>query len=108
MLARKIHLIVTGSEVYTGRIKDGFEPIVRKKVGEMGLDLADKKLVTDDPDQIANLIQDAHKAGAELILVSGGMSVDPTKTPKESAAVAQKLNPMVFPCCRVPCSSWPI
>ncbi|HTN70805.1 MAG TPA: molybdopterin-binding protein [Methylomirabilota bacterium] len=81
--ARRIHLIVTGSEVYTGRIKDGFEPIVRKKVGEMGSDLADKKLATDDPDQIANLIQDAHKAGAELILVSGGMSVDPDdKTPE--------------------------
>ncbi|MBI1910304.1 MAG: molybdopterin-binding protein, partial [Deltaproteobacteria bacterium] len=37
--ARRIHLIVTGSEVYTGRIKDGFEPVVRGKVGEMGLEV---------------------------------------------------------------------
>jgi molybdopterin biosynthesis enzyme len=74
---RRVHLIVTGSEVYSGRIKDGFEPVVRKKLGAMASDLAEKKLAPDDPDQIAQLIQDAHKAGAELILVSGGMSVDP-------------------------------
>jgi molybdenum cofactor synthesis domain-containing protein len=77
MPPRRVHLIVTGSEVYSGRIKDGFEPVVRKKLGEMAAELADKKLAPDDPDQIAQLIQDAHKAGAELILVSGGMSVDP-------------------------------
>src|SRR5437016_7628066 len=41
---RRVHLIVTGSEVYGGRIKDGFEPVVRKKLGEMGSELADKKL----------------------------------------------------------------
>jgi molybdopterin biosynthesis enzyme len=75
--ARRVHLIVTGSEVYTGRIKDGFEPVVRKKLNAMGSDLTDKKLATDDADQIAQLIQDAQRDGAELILVSGGMSVDP-------------------------------
>jgi molybdopterin biosynthesis enzyme len=98
MPARKIHLIVTGSEVYTGRIKDGFEPIVRKKVGEMGSDLADKKLATDDPDQIAGLIQGAHKAGAELILVSGGMSVDPDdKTPEGIRRSGAKIESHGFP-----------
>jgi len=83
MPARKVHLIVTGSEVYTGRIQDGFGPVVSKKVGEMGSELADKQLATDDPDQIAKLIQNAHKAGADVILVSGGMSVDPDdRTPE--------------------------
>lgn len=98
MPGRRIHLIVTGSEVYTGRIKDGFEPIVRKKVGEMGSDLADKKLATDDPDQIASLIKDAHKAGAELILVSGGMSVDPDdKTPEGIHRSGAKIESHGFP-----------
>jgi molybdopterin biosynthesis enzyme len=83
MPSRRVHLIVTGSEVYTGRIKDGFEPVVRKKLGELGSDLAAKKLVTDDPAQISGLIREAKEAGAELILVSGGMSVDPDdKTPE--------------------------
>jgi molybdopterin biosynthesis enzyme len=98
MPARRIHLIVTGSEVYTGRIKDGFEPVVRKKVGEMGSELADKKLATDDPDQIAKLIQAAHQAGAELILVSGGMSVDPDdQTPEGIRRSGAKVESHGFP-----------
>ena len=36
MPAKRVHLIVTGSEVFTGRIKDGFGPVVSRKVGEMG------------------------------------------------------------------------
>ena len=96
--ARRIHLIVTGSEVYTGRIKDGFEPVVRKKVGEMGSDLADKKLATDDPEQIAQLIRKAHQAGAELILVSGGMSVDPDdQTPEGIRRSGARIESHGFP-----------
>jgi molybdopterin biosynthesis enzyme len=74
---RRVHLIVTGSEVFSGRIQDGFEPVVRHKLAEMGLELEIKKLAPDDPDKIAAHIKDSHRAGAELILVSGGMSVDP-------------------------------
>ena len=75
--SRRIHLIVTGSEVFTGRIKDGFEPVVRRKVAQMGSDLEAVKLAPDDPVKIAAHIKDSHQAGAEIILVSGGMSVDP-------------------------------
>jgi molybdenum cofactor synthesis domain-containing protein len=74
---RRVHLIVTGSEVFTGRIKDGFEPVVRRKLAEMGAELASAKLAPDDPDVIAGNIKEAQTAGADLILVSGGMSVDP-------------------------------
>jgi molybdenum cofactor synthesis domain-containing protein len=75
--SRRVHLIVTGSEVYTGRIKDGFEPVIRRKLAEMGTDLESAKLAPDDPDVIARDIEAAYRAGADLILVSGGMSVDP-------------------------------
>ncbi|MBI2987915.1 MAG: molybdopterin-binding protein [Deltaproteobacteria bacterium] len=75
--SRRIHLIVTGSEVFTGRIKDGFEPVVRRKLGEMGSDLEAVKLAPDEPAKIAAHIKDSYQAGAEIILVSGGMSVDP-------------------------------
>jgi probable molybdopterin binding protein len=98
MPARRIHLIVTGSEVYTGRIQDGFEPVVRKKARAMGSDLADKQIVNDDPDQIANLIHRARRAGAELILVSGGMSVDPDdKTPEGIRRSGAKIESHGFP-----------
>jgi molybdopterin biosynthesis enzyme len=96
--ARRVHLIVTGSEVYTGRIQDGFEPVVRKKLGEMGSELADKKLATDDPEQISSLIRDARDAGAELILVSGGMSVDPDdKTPEGIRRSGARIESHGFP-----------
>ncbi|MGH7834282.1 MAG: molybdopterin-binding protein [Candidatus Binatia bacterium] len=77
ILQKRVHLIVTGSEVYTDRIKDGFEPVVRRKLSEMGTELENKQLAPDDPDAIAGLIKDSYEAGADLILVSGGMSVDP-------------------------------
>jgi molybdopterin biosynthesis enzyme len=75
--SRRIHLIVTGGEVFSGRIKDGFEPVVRRKVSEMGSDVEAVKFAPDDPVKIAAHIKDSYQAGAELILVSGGMSVDP-------------------------------
>jgi len=98
MPARKIHLIVTGSEVFTGRIKDGFEPIVSRKVGEMGSRLESVKLAPDDPDVIAGHIKDAKQAGAEVILVSGGMSVDPDdKTPEGIRRSGAKIESHGFP-----------
>jgi molybdenum cofactor synthesis domain-containing protein len=90
---KRVHLIVTGSEVYTGRIQDGFEPVVRRKLAEMGTDLERKEVAPDDPDVIAGHIKDARQAGADLILVSGGMSVDPDdQTPegiRRSGAVVE-------------------
>ena len=77
MPAKKVYLLVTGSEVFTGRIKDGFEPAVRQKVEGMGSTLAPATLAPDDPDVIAGHIKDFATQGAEVILVSGGMSVDP-------------------------------
>jgi molybdopterin biosynthesis enzyme len=98
MPPRKVHLIVTGSEVYSGRIKDGFEPVVRKKVNEMGSDLADKQMATDDPEQISQLIKNAQRAGAEIILVSGGMSVDPDdKTPEGIRRSGARVESHGFP-----------
>lgn len=75
--SRRIHLVVTGSEVFEGRIQDAFEPVVRRKVGEMGSDLEAVKFAPDDAERIASLIRESRASGAELILVSGGMSVDP-------------------------------
>ena len=83
MPPKRVHLIVTGSEVFTGRIKDGFGPVVSRKVGEMGSNIESIKIAPDDPDVIAAHINDAKQAGADVILVSGGMSVDPDdKTPE--------------------------
>ena len=96
--SRRIHLVVTGSEVFSGRIKDGFEPVVRRKVGEMGSDLEAVKFAPDDPVKIAAHIRDSYQAGAELILVSGGMSVDPDdQTPEGIRQSGAKVECHGFP-----------
>ncbi|HWO42246.1 MAG TPA: molybdopterin-binding protein [Candidatus Eisenbacteria bacterium] len=98
MPPRRVHLIVTGSEVFTGRIKDGFEPVVRRKLNDMGSDLASVKIAPDDPDVIAGHINEARRAGAELILVSGGMSVDPDdKTPEGIRRSGAQIETHGFP-----------
>ena len=56
------------------------------------------KLAPDDPDVIAGDINDAKEAGAEIILVSGGMSVDPDdKTPEGIRRSGAKVETHGFP-----------
>ena len=98
MPPKRVHLVVTGSEVFTGRIKDGFGPIVTRKVGELGSTVESVKLAPDDPDMIAGDITAAKRAGAEIILVSGGMSVDPDdKTPEGIRRSGAKVETHGFP-----------
>lgn len=98
MARKKVYLVVTGSEVYTGRIKDGFGPIVTRKVSEFGSSVESVKLAPDDPDIIAGDIKTAKEAGADIILVSGGMSVDPDdKTPEGIRRSGAKVETHGFP-----------
>jgi molybdenum cofactor synthesis domain-containing protein len=98
MPPKRVHLVVTGSEVFTGRIKDGFGPVVSRKVGEMGSSVESVKIAPDDPDIIAKHINDARQAGADIILVSGGMSVDPDdKTPEGIRRSGAKIETHGFP-----------
>jgi hypothetical protein len=77
MKLKKIGLIVTGSEVYKGRIKDGFSPILHKKIEALGCTVNNEEIVPDDPDIIARTIQNFKDKGSEVILCCSGMSVDP-------------------------------
>ncbi|MCI5221263.1 MAG: molybdopterin-binding protein [Candidatus Electrothrix sp. AR4] len=73
----KVGLVITGSEVYYGRIEDKFERVLRDKVTELGSEVIKVGLAPDDSTKIANEIQLCISSGAELIVTSGGMSVDP-------------------------------
>ena len=75
--AYKVGVITTGSEVYYGRIQDKFGPVVQAKVEEFGCQVIRHILVPDDADQIAQAVRSLAAHGAELILTTGGMSVDP-------------------------------
>ncbi len=73
----KVGVITTGSEVYHGRIQDKFGPVVKAKVEGFGCQVVQHILVPDDAEEIAQAVKSLLANGAELILTTGGMSVDP-------------------------------
>ena len=75
--ALDVGIVVTGSEVFSGRIQDGFGPVVQKKFEAMGSRILTKKIVSDDMEMTTAAIMDAYDQGAQFIAVTGGMSVDP-------------------------------
>jgi len=72
-----VGLVTTGSEVYTGRIKDKFGPVIRKKFSKLGSTVMDQRLSSDDPSMTRDAILAFIAEGAEMVVVTGGMSVDP-------------------------------
>ncbi len=69
--------VVTGSEIYNGLIKDGFDEFVGDKITTYGGDLIKKIIVPDDADAISRAILELKDAGCELVITTGGLSVDP-------------------------------
>lgn len=73
----KVGVVTTGSEVYHGRIKDKFGPVIREKMQQLGSEVIDQILVSDSVEMIVAAINQLLEAGADFIAVTGGMSVDP-------------------------------
>ncbi|MGL4867104.1 MAG: molybdopterin-binding protein, partial [Cetobacterium sp.] len=74
---KKIAIITTGNEVFYGRIEDKFGPILIKKVKEYGCEVIYHTFSSDDKEMIKEKIAEALNSDAELVLCTGGMSVDP-------------------------------
>lgn len=74
---KKVGIVTTGSEVFHGRIKDSFGPVLIGKVEEYGCQVIGQTLCDDRPEMITEAILEFIRQGAELVLCSGGMSVDP-------------------------------
>lgn len=74
---KKVAIITTGNEVFYGRIQDKFGPILIEKVQEYGCQVVYHSFSSDEKEMIKEKIQEALDSEAELILCTGGMSVDP-------------------------------
>ena len=74
---KKYGIVTTGSEVFKGRIKDTFSPVIREKLAEFPSEEIDQIYVDDEKEHILEAIKKQIAAGAELIICTGGMSVDP-------------------------------
>ena len=75
--AKKIGVIITGSEVYSGRIKDKFEPVIREKMQHYPAEILGVTICDDDLAMITAAGEKYLKGGADLLIFTGGMSVDP-------------------------------
>lgn len=73
----QVRLIITGNEVYEGLIEDKFEAIVRDKLEQFGAELVETIILPDDVEQIAATTRRFLAADTDLIVTTGGMSVDP-------------------------------
>ncbi len=74
---RKVGIVTTGSEVYKGRIEDKFTPILHKKLEEFDVEIIGHEITDDDDRMTTAAIRKLLEAGADVILCTGGMSVDP-------------------------------
>ncbi|MGN1033006.1 MAG: molybdopterin-binding protein, partial [Intestinibacter sp.] len=89
---KKVGIVTTGNEVYYGRIKDTFGPVVMDKVKVFGADIMGQVIVNDDMEKITKAVLDYIDQGAELVLCTGGMSVDPDdKTPGAIKATGARI-----------------
>lgn len=73
----KAAIITTGSEVYKGRIKDTFTPVIISKLAEFGVEVIGHEILPDDKEGITKAALSFIDKGATLVLCTGGMSVDP-------------------------------
>jgi len=88
----KVGLVTTGSEVYSGRIQDKFGPVIRNKFEELGSRVVDQVLVNDDPAMTTAAINAFLKVGVDMVVVTGGMSVDPDdQTPASIRATGAEV-----------------
>lgn len=73
----KVGVVTTGSEVYSGIIKDAFGPVLVKKFGALGSKVEKQLFADDDEDMIADCIKQLIDEGMDIVGITGGMSVDP-------------------------------
>ena len=74
---RKVGVIITGSEVYHGRIQDKFGPVIRGKLQQYPGEIVGITLCEDDLESIVKAAWEHLRSGADLLIFTGGMSVDP-------------------------------
>lgn len=74
---KKVGIVTTGSEVKKGIIKDTFTPVLEEKLAEYPAEIIGRTLPGDDKEQIAGDILSFIEGGADMVICTGGMSVDP-------------------------------
>jgi len=73
----RVGVVITGNEVYYGKIKDSFAPVIAKKIGQVNGEIVGMYFAPDNEEMIEDRIRELLNMGADLLITTGGMSVDP-------------------------------
>lgn len=73
----RVGVVITGNEVYHGRIQDAFAPVIAKKIKAINGEIVGIHYAPDDEAMIEERLRELLHAGADLLITTGGMSVDP-------------------------------
>ena len=91
-VGKKVGIVTTGNEVYHGRIEDTFTPVVKAKIAAYGSEVIAHEISSDDPEMEIECINKVLSQGADVVLCTGGMSVDPDdRTPYAIREVADRV-----------------
>ncbi|MGN1164802.1 MAG: molybdopterin-binding protein [Lachnospiraceae bacterium] len=74
---KKVGIVTTGNEVFHGRIQDTFTPVIEEKLSEYDTEIIGHEISDDDHERITGCIKKLIGMGADMIICTGGMSVDP-------------------------------
>jgi nicotinamide-nucleotide amidase len=80
-------IVITGTEVLSGRVHDRNGPWLADRLGELGVDLAYVTIVGDRPRDMETVLQFMAEQGIELVLTSGGLG--PTADDLTAAVVGR-------------------
>ena len=106
---KKAGIVTTGNEVFYGRIEDKFGPVIRDKLQEFGVEVLGQKIIGDNPDKITEAIREWLDQGADFVVCTGGMSVDPMiRHRARSSRPGRRLSPTARRYSRERCSCWHI
>lgn len=84
----RVGVLVTGTEVFQGLIEDKFAPVIREKVERLGSQVIAVDIVPDDAERIAQSVGKMLTAGADLIVTTAGLSVDPDDVTRKGLLAA--------------------
>lgn len=73
----RVGVVITGNEVFKGRVEDKFGPVIKEKMAYYDGEIIGIEYCPDELKYIEEKILGFKEKKADLILVTGGMSVDP-------------------------------
>jgi molybdopterin biosynthesis enzyme len=96
-----VGLVTTGSEIYHGRIQDKFGPVLEKKFSRLGSRIMGQMFTSDDDSMTRDAILSFIRKGADMVVATGGMSVDPDdRTPasiRAAGGIVESYGAPTFP-----------